>query len=190
MTAKDNTPPGSPVTAGSKDNNNGKGGTLATANNESPEKVVKGPLVDNSPATGPGDHANVAGATQDPKNPAVVKPEDALVESSKTGKAPDQTTKPSTGGSSEKQISDAELDAARDEPETPVPSQETLDKLYAEEDSEDARLLRESFNKVSTLALDVIGKDTPDSHVIWGHSGMTLTIGDLRRIGREYRKHG
>lgn len=202
-------PTGSPVTAGTKENNNGAGGVAATIGNESPKKVDS-QTTDNSPATGPGNHANIVGATQDPKNPAVVKPEDALTEASRTGNAPDQTGDLRNAGSpkvgSEPGTeADAEFEKALNEPDiVPVPSDDDLDHKDVEETGstlqerhaearkaaeEKFRPTREALDNIAALVLDTVGSDTKDSVVVWGYGGKQISLGDLRTIARNWREN-
>ena len=178
---KDNTTKaatGSPVTAGTKDTTDlGHGGKDATKVNESPTKVGA-ETADNSPATGPGNHANVAGATQDAKNPDVVTSADAPAK---------------------KTISDAELDAASKEPESPVPSDAELDEadgiktdgaetVVDPQDEQERFEVNQILDKIAVLALDRAPRDTPDSFNLISYSGVSVSLGDLRRLSRAFRK--
>lgn len=205
---------GSPVTAGSKENNKGEGGTKATEGNKSPTTVA-GPLTDNSPATGPGGHANIAGATQDPKDPAVVKSEDV---SGKTEQLDLTKGLPDTDPEFEKAfrepdkapaVSEADLDEL-DRKE----HGKTLEELKADREALDEQIsvasradedpkktvsrqqeehdradLNRAFDKLVKID-SVVLPSTPDSHIAWGVGGVILTLGDLRKIARFYVKNG
>jgi hypothetical protein len=204
---------GSPATAGTKDNNKGEGGTKATEGNKSPTTVASG-TTDNSPATGQGGHANVAGATQDPKDPNVVKPEDV------SGKPqPLDLTGGPTSVNDEfvkalnepdvTEVSEAELDAF-DRKENGATleelkqQREDLDRKIGEasrghekptetvsrqQREHDEKELNDAFNKLVKID-SVVQATTPDSHIAWGVGGVTLTLGDIRKIARAYVKNG
>lgn len=203
-------PTGSPQTAGTKDTTDlGHGGKDATKGNQS-LTPVEGQTADNSPATGPGNHANIAGATQDPKNPAVVKSEDVAGKSVADTDAPNLAgpkdgdvvvTETGTGKTvdpqTQKMISDDELDAAANEPETPVPSDEDLDavdKLEEAAGDPSPEEVQEQFevdsflDKLATLVLDKIPTDSPDSYNLFGYSGTNLSLGEFRKLARAYRR--
>lgn len=211
---------GSPVTAGTVENNKGEGGTIATEGNKSPT-VVGGNNTDNSPATGPGGHANVSGATQDPKDPAVVKSEDV---SGKTEQL-DGNASRNTGGDDD---TDAEFEKAlKEEDVTETPDEKELDEFDRRENGgltrEELLAQREEIDrKLSIAARDgetpaatvsrqqdehdknellrafnklvqidaVVQPSTPDSHTAWGVGGVILTLGDIRKIARAFVKNG
>ena len=162
---------------------------------------------DNSPATGPGNHANIAGATQDPKNPDVVVPGAVLTEDSRTDRAPDQAgSLPNAGtpkvGSEPGTEADVEFEKALNEPDVvPTPTDDDLDKKDIEEIGatlakahkkfdEEFAPVRIAMNNIAVMVLDVVGKDTKDSFNVWGYGGKNITLGDLRTIARDWRKSG
>lgn len=207
--------PGSPQTAGTKDNNLGEGGKKATEGNKSPA-TVGGQTTDNSPATPPGDHANVAGATQDPKNPAVVGKEDVADRkgdpASKTptgdyigtdpvpgdGKAQTAEGDPKPIAEATRTIPEDEFEKARNEPESPMPSDDDLDEAdglvsvgrIAERGTIDATqqaVVKGVLEKLANLSLDVIQSTSPDSYNLFGYGGVNVSLGDIRALSRAYR---
>jgi len=211
------------------DENPGKGGVEATKGNESPNTVAS-QTTDNSPATPPGDHANVAGATQDPKNAAVVGSEDVggkkgEIESKPSGDYLGNDPKPGDGVAQKQEaasqaeraaelkgvdaqtadagirsassIADAEFERARNEPESPLPSDEALDALdglsagvaQSGEMLQDQQEADRVMKKLTNLALDLLPTSSPDSYTLFGYGGVHVTVGDLRVLGRILRKH-
>ena len=63
-------------------------------------------------------------------------------------------------------------------PESPTPSEEELDAIDRADwqQSEQANSLRKVRKLVSLLSA------SPDSHIVYGYGGTTITLGDLRRV--------
>lgn len=154
--------------------------TAADAKKAEGQNVVGAQTTDNSPATGGGDHANIAIATQDPKNANVVT--DNVTTQPKVVGHDD----PATAGTSD-YVADSEGDV-----ESPVPSDEVLEAMdknlgYKVGESQltdtDRENARESADKIVKM-IKSMPADAKDSLVIYGYGGFILYLGDLRKILR------
>lgn len=115
--------------------------------------------------------------------------------SGETGSVAPATPKPIEEAT--RTVDEDEFEKARNEPESPVPSDDDLDEAdgLPRKQGATTRGLDETqtaqvtavLEKLANLSLDVIQAGSPDSYNLFGYSGINISLGEIRALSRAYR---